>query len=374
MPVNGDPSWTAFVKSRKKRVSLPKTSVNTCQGAVVRFSKMNIRLAVDNRCGSLEGLLASKWPKPCRIRFWTPAELVHPPVIKHMLCVDGVWSVFLGVRASRKQNRQERRLMKGFQIQPSIPEFEMSPSSSLPNLLEDTNDSPGEFSSPNSKRSPANRMKISKFKFNVPRGPTQASKQWDLLLRAAKKKKENISPIALNHTESVKEPKQTVIEVKIPLSVSADAAGPLSPPLIQSAPLAVIETALKGDPIKGFHRPHFRWRDSPSSSTEENTSSSSATLPHAANSSTVPGAVDSVASLIYHTRELSPLFTHPLVNEVTQRPSPFPGPPLNTTPVDPAKRRDLPQPYLSSITMLWLMRWPLSNWAFGSLRLVPKLP
>ncbi|XP_055340739.1 transient receptor potential-gamma protein-like isoform X2 [Paramacrobiotus metropolitanus] len=267
-----------------------------------------------------------------------------------------------GVRASRKQNRQERRLMKGFQIQPSIPEFEMSPSSSLPNLLDDGNDSPADYSnSPGNKRSPMNRLKISKFRFNVPRGPTQASRQWDLLLRAAKKRKENPNPQLGNHTDSSPPStnagqtlanRQTVIDVKSPTPPS----GPTTP---LAAPLAVQEgSAVKLDPLRAFHKPYFKWKSSPSSSTEDqSTLGGSSLVPPTSFGS--PATADSIASLIYQTRELSPLFTHSLVNETVSAPTTRTTPVLSSqmptsssVPGEGSKRKDIPQPYLSSITML----------------------
>ena len=101
--------------------------------------------------------------------------------------------------------------MKGFQIQPSIPEFEMSPSTSMPNLLDDI-DSPGSFASLAAKSPSQARSRISKFKFNMQRTPTRASRQWDLVFRAATKKKKETGE-DLNHSEATS-PKQTIIDMR----------------------------------------------------------------------------------------------------------------------------------------------------------------
>ncbi|OWA53372.1 Transient receptor potential-gamma protein [Hypsibius exemplaris] len=260
-------------------------------------------------------------------------------------------------RSSRKQNRQERRLRKGFQIEPSIPEFEMSPSTSMPNLLDD--DSPG-YSTPSSK-SPMNRLRIAKFKFN--RAPSTAAKKWDIVLNATKKKNQqrggttgdltgsNSPPNHVNSTSPPpRETKQVVIDIRPNANHNVTFSASHSAPLATQEP---IPQSRSSDLAKGLHKPHFRWRGSPTSSTEDTLTVGP------------PGGPNDsgIASLIYQTRELSPIFTHPLANEVVS--SPKPHPPLATTtnasiPPPPqsahptAQRADtvLPQPYLSSITML----------------------
>ncbi|GAU98498.1 hypothetical protein RvY_09636 [Ramazzottius varieornatus] len=248
-----------------------------------------------------------------------------------------------GVRSSRKQNRQERRLMKGFQIQPSIPEFEMSPSTSMPNLLEEV-DSPGSFASlsANPKSPGHNRLRISKFKFHMQRTPTRASRQWDLVFRAATKKKKEVDE-GLNHSEPLS-PRQTVIDMQGAVSNHASPSvesyhSLASPPA--TAPLATIERS--GDPKSILHKPHFRWRNSPSLSFEEKTSSVALNEP------------SGVASLIYQTREMSPLFTHPLTsshNEMPPLPPTIHGSVTSPSESSSARQRGIAQPYLSSITML----------------------
>jgi hypothetical protein len=161
------------------------------------------------------------------------------------------------------------------------------------------------------------------------RAPSNASKQWDMLVKATKKSSAGPS----NHVNAgtpglARDTKQVVIDMR----PAADHH------VTMSAPLATQESipTSRSDLTRGFPKPHFRWRGSPSSSTED-----ALTAPSGPNDS-------GIASLIYQARELSPIFTHPLANEVSSSTSP---PPIASGD-SPQRRQDLPQPYLSSITML----------------------
>ena len=226
----------------------------------------------------------------------------------------------------------------------------MSPSTSMPNLLDD--DSPGGYSTPNSTKSPMNRLRVSKFKFNMQRAPSNASRQWDLLLKAAKKKSPTANP-PQNHVISntaqgsnsgglptvSRETKQVVIDMR---PMGTDHSSTNAP---SSAPLALNEPVMKGL----HNKPQFRWRGSPTSSSEDGLMAGAP-----------PGPGDGVASLIYQTRELSPLFTHPLASEVSAPSLPSIATTATTGQNTTTNTNNtittatiLPQPYLSSITMLW---------------------